>query len=120
MIASLPFSNCTITLAVSKASGPSKSAIAWSMLHAPVARMRTGSQPMRKRAMSRSWTAMSLKMPPPPLTYSGGGGAGSREHSLTTIGSPISAVAIACLMREKLGSKRRWSAVMSLTPLRRA
>jgi hypothetical protein len=33
--------------------------------------------------------AMSLKMPPPPATYLRGGGAGSREHSFTTIRSPI-------------------------------
>ena len=66
--------------------------------------------------MSRSCTAMSLKMPPPPLTYSNGGGAGSREHSLITIGSPTSSLSRACLMRAKLGSKRRCSAVISLTP----
>lgn len=33
--------------------------------------------------MSRSCTAMSLKMPPPPRTYSTGGGDGSRDVSLT-------------------------------------
>ena len=66
--------------------------------------------------MSRSCTAMSLKMPPPPLTYSNGGGAGSREQSLMTIGSPTSPLSSACLMRAKFGSKRRCSAVISLTP----
>eukprot|EP00966_Prymnesium_polylepis_P286572 6619659-Prymnesium_polylepis.1 len=65
--------------------------------------------------MSRSCTAMSLKMPPPPLTYSNGGGAGSREQSLTMIGSPISPSMIAFLMRPKLGSKRRCSATISFT-----
>lgn len=39
--------------------------------------------------MSKSWIAMSLKMPPPPATYLKGGGDGSREHSLTTIRSPM-------------------------------
>ena len=66
--------------------------------------------------MSRSCTAMSLKMPPPPLTYSNGGGAGSREHSLICTTSPTSSFAMACFTRAKLGSKRRCSAVMSLMP----
>eukprot|EP00966_Prymnesium_polylepis_P108869 2519862-Prymnesium_polylepis.1 len=64
--------------------------------------------------MSRSCTAMSLKMPPPPLTYSNGGGAGSREQSLIWMTSPISLPAIAFFTRAKLGSKRRCSAVISL------
>lgn len=75
-----------------------------------------GSSPIRKRVMSRSCTAMSLKIPPPPLTYSNGGGAGSREHSLTVIVLPTSPAMIACFTRAKLGSKRRCSAVISLTP----
>lgn len=33
--------------------------------------------------MSRSCTAMSLKMPPPPRTYSTGGGEGSLDVSFT-------------------------------------
>lgn len=50
-----------------------------------------GSLPMRKRDMSRSWTAMSLKMPPPPRTYSNGGGEGSRDVSLTCNATPCHA-----------------------------
>ena len=66
--------------------------------------------------MSRSCTAMSRKMPPPPFTYSNGGGDGSREHSLIVIGVPTVFFTIASFTRAKLGSKRRCSAVMSLTP----
>ena len=36
--------------------------------------------------MSRSCTAMSLKTPPPPRTYSTGGGEGSRDVSFTCEG----------------------------------
>ena len=60
-----------------------------SIMVAPYARIASGSSPIRKRLMSRSCTAMSQKMPPPPLTYSMGGGAGSREHSFTMICSFI-------------------------------
>ena len=66
--------------------------------------------------MSKSCTAMSLKRPPPPLTYSNGGGDGSREQSLIWTTSPTSPLTIASLTRRKFGSKRRCSAVMSLTP----
>ena len=66
--------------------------------------------------MSRSWTAISLKMPPPPLTYSNGGGAGSLEQSLTVITSPTSPETMDRFTRAKFGSKRRCSAVMSLMP----
>mmetsp|Transcript_39266 Transcript_39266/g.122914 ORF Transcript_39266/g.122914 Transcript_39266/m.122914 type:complete len:228 (-) Transcript_39266:77-760(-) len=82
----------------------------------PVARISTGSQPMRKRDMSRSCTAMSAKMPPPPLTYSKGGGDGSREQSLTMWCSPTSPASMALFTRRKFGSKRRCRAVKSLTP----
>mmetsp|Transcript_16506 Transcript_16506/g.49927 ORF Transcript_16506/g.49927 Transcript_16506/m.49927 type:complete len:254 (-) Transcript_16506:10-771(-) len=86
------------------------------MWHEPDARISIGSEPIKCRDMSKSWTAMSLKMPPPPLTYSNGGGEGSREHNLTTIGVPSSPVTIACLTRAKFGSKRRCRAVISLMP----
>mmetsp|Transcript_7940 Transcript_7940/g.26945 ORF Transcript_7940/g.26945 Transcript_7940/m.26945 type:complete len:249 (+) Transcript_7940:517-1263(+) len=106
----------TIMVAVSYASGPSSCLMAGSIWQEPVARISMGSSPMRKRVMSRSCTAMSLKMPPPPLTYSKGGGAGSREHSLIVIVLPTSPLSMAVFTRAKLGSKRRWRAVMSLTP----
>ena len=66
--------------------------------------------------MSKSCTAMSLKRPPPPLTYSNGGGDGSREQSLIWTTSPTSPLMIASLTRRKFGSKRRCSAVISLMP----
>mmetsp|Transcript_35040 Transcript_35040/g.46477 ORF Transcript_35040/g.46477 Transcript_35040/m.46477 type:complete len:96 (+) Transcript_35040:699-986(+) len=53
------------------------------MWHDPIAMISMGSSPTRKRVMSRSCTAISLKIPPPPFTYSNGGGAGSREQSFT-------------------------------------
>ena len=65
---------------------------------------------------SRSWTAMSLKMPPPPLTYSKGGGAGSRLHNLICTSSPTSPPVMASLTRLKFGSNRRCKAVISFTP----
>merc|ERR1712185_519032 len=105
-----------MTTAVSYASGPGSTSIDLSIRHEPEARISTGSLPIRKRAMSRSCTAMSLKMPPPPFTYSNGGGDGSREHSLIVIGTPTVRFTIASFTRAKLGSKRRCSAVMSLTP----
>mmetsp|Transcript_1044 Transcript_1044/g.2896 ORF Transcript_1044/g.2896 Transcript_1044/m.2896 type:complete len:227 (-) Transcript_1044:124-804(-) len=104
------------TVAVSKASGPGSVSMALSIWHEPSARISTGSLSIRKRAMSRSCTAMSLKMPPPPLTYSKGGGDGSRLQSFTCTMSPTSPFWIACFTRRKLGSKRRCSAVISLTP----
>ena len=60
--------------------------------------------------MSRSCTAMSLKMPPPPLTYSMGGGAGSREQSLTVITSPISPESMPCEEREarEFRNRKAW------------
>mmetsp|Transcript_45571 Transcript_45571/g.140373 ORF Transcript_45571/g.140373 Transcript_45571/m.140373 type:complete len:236 (-) Transcript_45571:123-830(-) len=119
MIASLPFAKRTMTLAVSNASGPSSALISGETWHDPEARTATGSDAIRKRAMSRSWIAMSLKMPPPPCTYLSGGGAGSREQSFTTIVSPMVPSAIERLTREKFGSNRRCSAVISFTPLAR-
>ena len=116
IIASLPLAKWIRMVAVSKASGPGNASIAGSIWHEPLASTSTGSLSIRKRAMSRSCTAMSLKMPPPPLTYSNGGGAGSRLHSLTCTISPTSSCSIASFTRLKLGSKRRCSAVISLTP----
>ena len=66
--------------------------------------------------MSRSWTAMSLKMPPPPFTYSKGGGAGSLEHNFTVITSPTSPETILRLTLAKLGSNLRCKAVINLMP----
>mmetsp|Transcript_25025 Transcript_25025/g.58714 ORF Transcript_25025/g.58714 Transcript_25025/m.58714 type:complete len:271 (+) Transcript_25025:24-836(+) len=87
-----------------------------SMWVEPIARMSMGSSPAKNRVMSRSWTAMSAKMPPPPLTYDAGGGAGSREHSLIIMGSPTSFDSTACLTRSKFWSNRRCNPIMSLTP----
>ena len=87
-----------------------------SIWHEPDARIATGSESIKKRAMSKSCTAMSLKRPPPPLTYSNGGGDGSREQSLIWTTSPTSPLMIASLTRRKFGSKRRCSAVISLMP----
>mmetsp|Transcript_38066 Transcript_38066/g.127397 ORF Transcript_38066/g.127397 Transcript_38066/m.127397 type:complete len:230 (+) Transcript_38066:808-1497(+) len=120
MIASLPFAKRTMTLAVSNASGPSSALISGETWHDPEARTATGSDAMRKRAMSRSWIAMSLKMPPPPSTYFFGGGDGSRDVSRIWTGEPISPSMMALLTRMKLGSKRRCSATISLTPFSRA
>mmetsp|Transcript_33921 Transcript_33921/g.112235 ORF Transcript_33921/g.112235 Transcript_33921/m.112235 type:complete len:236 (+) Transcript_33921:704-1411(+) len=120
MIASLPFAKRTMTLAVSNASGPSSALISGETWHDPEARTATGSDAIRKRAMSRSWIAMSLKMPPPPSTYFFGGGDGSRDVSRIWTGEPISPSMMALLTRMKLGSKRRCSATISLTPFSRA
>mmetsp|Transcript_31554 Transcript_31554/g.93741 ORF Transcript_31554/g.93741 Transcript_31554/m.93741 type:complete len:236 (+) Transcript_31554:665-1372(+) len=119
MVAVRPSRYLTMMVAVSYASGPGRSAISWLIMHEPVAKTSRGSSPIRKRDMSRSWIAMSLKMPPPPCTYLSGGGAGSREQSFTTIVSPMVPSAIERLTREKFGSNRRCSAVISFTPLAR-
>ena len=66
--------------------------------------------------MSKSWTAISLKMPPPPFTYSNGGGAGSLEHNFTVMTSPTSPETILRLTLAKLGSKRLCKAVINLMP----
>mmetsp|Transcript_11945 Transcript_11945/g.17613 ORF Transcript_11945/g.17613 Transcript_11945/m.17613 type:complete len:203 (+) Transcript_11945:594-1202(+) len=116
MTAVLPPSYLIMMVAVSYASGPSSTSMDWSMWQAPTAMIASGSHPMRKRDMSRSWTAISLKMPPPPLTYSKGGGEGSREQSFTWMTLPTSPFSMACCTRAKLGSKRRCRAVMSFTP----
>mmetsp|Transcript_23148 Transcript_23148/g.91839 ORF Transcript_23148/g.91839 Transcript_23148/m.91839 type:complete len:260 (-) Transcript_23148:397-1176(-) len=113
MSASRPLAKRTIMLAVSYASGPGRSRMSGETQLRPEAKISVGSEAMRKRAMSRSWIAMSVKMPPPPATYEAGGGAGSREQSLTTIGSPISPRRMPALTRWNDGSKRRCSAVMS-------
>mmetsp|Transcript_14011 Transcript_14011/g.42746 ORF Transcript_14011/g.42746 Transcript_14011/m.42746 type:complete len:245 (-) Transcript_14011:107-841(-) len=119
MMASLPFAKRTMMLAVSYASGPSRSLISGEIWQDPLARTATGSESIRNLAISRSWMAMSLKIPPPPLTYFSGGGSGSREQSFTTMGSPMVPSMSDCFTRAKLGSKRRWRAVMSFTPLSR-
>ena len=59
---------------------------------------------------------MSLKMPPPPFTYSKGGGAGSLEHNLTVMTSPTSPLTIDLFTLAKFGSKRLWRAVINLMP----
>mmetsp|Transcript_16645 Transcript_16645/g.31527 ORF Transcript_16645/g.31527 Transcript_16645/m.31527 type:complete len:245 (-) Transcript_16645:186-920(-) len=102
--------------AVSKASDPSKVSIDLSIWHDPIARISMGSCPAKKRLISKSCTAMSAKIPPPPLTYSNGGGEGSREHNLMTMVSPTSLFSIAVLTRLKFGSNRRCKPVINLTP----
>mmetsp|Transcript_2504 Transcript_2504/g.8121 ORF Transcript_2504/g.8121 Transcript_2504/m.8121 type:complete len:236 (-) Transcript_2504:288-995(-) len=120
MVAVRPSRYLTMMVAVSYASGPGRSAISWLIMHEPVAKTSRGSSPIRKRDMSRSWIAMSLKMPPPPSTYFFGGGDGSRDVSRIWTGEPISPSMMALLTRMKLGSKRRCSATISLTPFSRA
>mmetsp|Transcript_23793 Transcript_23793/g.34604 ORF Transcript_23793/g.34604 Transcript_23793/m.34604 type:complete len:266 (+) Transcript_23793:172-969(+) len=115
MVAVRPPSNLIRMVAVSYASAPLSSSRRLSTWQDPIARISSGSQPMRKRDMSRSWMAMSLKMPPPPRTYSKGGGEGSREHSFTWMGSPTSPRLMASFTRAKFGSNRRCRAVISFT-----
>ena len=66
--------------------------------------------------MSRSWTAISLKMPPPPFTYSKGGGAGSLLHNFTVITSPTSPHTILRFTLAKFGSSLLCRAVINLIP----
>mmetsp|Transcript_17093 Transcript_17093/g.65166 ORF Transcript_17093/g.65166 Transcript_17093/m.65166 type:complete len:236 (+) Transcript_17093:3696-4403(+) len=115
MLATTPDSNSTRMFAVSKASEPLRSATSgWTMLD-PRARMRLGSSFRMKQLMSRSWMAMSLKIPPPPSTYVLGGGEGSLEHKRSCTGRPASPVSTAIFKRWKLASNRLWNAVISFT-----
>mmetsp|Transcript_11981 Transcript_11981/g.23880 ORF Transcript_11981/g.23880 Transcript_11981/m.23880 type:complete len:214 (+) Transcript_11981:26-667(+) len=115
MWACTPLGYLTRHEAVSYASAPSRTSMDLSMWQDPRARISIGSAPARKRDISRSWTAMSVKIPPPPFTYSNGGADGSREHNLIMIGSPTSFLSIASLTLTKFEQKRRCNPIISLT-----
>jgi hypothetical protein len=65
------------------------SPIAGSTRLLPWAYTDTGSSPMMKRAISKSWMVISRNMPPETRTYSAGGGDGSREMISSDSGLPM-------------------------------
>ncbi|OJU91640.1 MAG: hypothetical protein BGO06_12330 [Shinella sp. 65-6] len=88
-----------------------RSASVGSMSALPVAKTSTGSSPSMKRARSKSWMVMSLKMPPDALRYSREARPGSREVMITWRISPISPERAASRAARCPGSYRRLKSI---------
>ncbi len=65
--------------------------------------------------MSKSWTVMSMKMPPDRGMNASGGSLESRLTMRSVCGRPIRPAATSRWSAANAGSNRRWNATMSVT-----